>query len=69
MKRLFLLALVIVVCGCTSFSKSAKEVSDSSDVAEVPDEVWNRVQKKIEERAKANAPKRTSSQASIARKN
>ena len=58
MKRLFLVALVMVVCGCTSFSRSAKDVPDSSDVAEVPDEVWNRVQKKIEERAKANAPKK-----------
>ncbi len=58
MKRLLLAAFVIVVCGCTSFSKTAKDVPDSSEVAEVPDEVWNRVQKKIEERAKANTPKK-----------
>jgi hypothetical protein len=59
MKRLLVLALVITLCGCNYLTKKAKEpIPDSSEVAEVPDEVWKRVQKKIEERAKANAPKK-----------
>ena len=59
MKRLLLVALVIILCGCNALTKKAKEPAlDPSEVAEVPDEAWKRVQEKIRERAKANAPKK-----------
>ncbi len=58
MKRLLVLALVIVLCGCSSLVRRTTDAVDPSDVAEVPDEVWQRVQKKIEDRAKAQAPKK-----------
>jgi len=58
MKRLFALALVIVLCGCNALTQRTKDAADSSEVVEVPDEVWQRVQKKIEDRAKAEAAKK-----------
>jgi hypothetical protein len=58
MKRLFVLALVIILCGCNALTQRTKDAADSSEVVEVPDEVWQRVQKKIEDRAKAEAAKK-----------
>ena len=58
MKRLFVLALVIFLCGCNALTQRTKDTADSSEVVEVPDEVWQRVQKKIEDRAKAEAAKK-----------
>ena len=57
MKRLLFLALILAICGCGTFSKKA-DVPESSDIAEVPEEAWKRVQQKIEERKKAAAPKK-----------
>jgi hypothetical protein len=58
MKRWFVLVLVIILCGCSGLTQKTKDGLDSSEVAEVPDEVWQRVQKKIQDRAKAEAAKR-----------
>lgn len=58
MKRFFVLALVIILCGCNALTQRTKDAADSSEVVEVPDEVWQRVQKKIEDRAKADAAKK-----------
>ncbi len=58
MTRIVVLVLVTVLCGCNLFSARVKNTPVSSEVVEVPDEVWKRVQKKIEDRAKANAPKK-----------
>lgn len=58
MKRMLALALVIVLCGCNALTQRTKDAGDSSEVVEVPDEVWQRVQKKIEDRAKADAAKK-----------
>jgi outer membrane murein-binding lipoprotein Lpp len=57
MKRIALLVLVaLMLCGCSALSKS-KGSSAASEVVEVPDEVWQNVRKKIEERSKVEAAK------------
>lgn len=62
MTRILVLILVAVLCGCNLFSGKVKDSAVLSEPVEVPDEVWKRVQKKIEDRAKANAPKKQEQQ-------
>lgn len=62
MTRILVLILVAVLCGCNPFSGRIKESTVLSEPVEVSDEVWKRVQKKIEDRAKANAPKKQGQQ-------